>query len=189
MIMGFSPYNSKDQLEPGLYWLAYERLDEDLEDDEDFIGVTLHRLKKSSSGNVWAAVGPESIDFMPGDVITHYAPLSKPDHPLEVTDDILDQANVDSAVERLLEDDFRIPTIYADKSYIRVQDDNDGDRSEINQLQIYIAQDADVHVILPRSFDSLRFRTSLGGGNSLRVRNALLLVAEAIRRDNIKRRR
>lgn len=97
------------------------------------------------------------------------------------------KTELDKALNDLLEGDFWIDSLKADECYSRVHDDNDGDTSIDNTLQVYIAQDADLHVFLPYSLESLRFRNYFGGGKSLRVRNALLVLAEAIRRDNAER--
>lgn len=94
---------------------------------------------------------------------------------------------LNTALDNLLEKDFWISTLAPDQVYTRLQDDRDGHTGEEHQLRVYIAQDADLHVFLPYSFESLRFRNYIGGGRSLRVRNALLVLAEAIRRDNESR--
>jgi len=61
-------------------------------------------------------------------------------------------------------------------------------------LSIFISNDGDAYVSMqdwedipngiPRSFPSLRVRTLMGGGHNLRTRQALLWLADAIRRDN-----
>jgi len=68
-----------------------------------------------------------------------------------------------------------------------VHDDCDGDLNQA--LAVIIDDNADAHVLLPpdRNVESLRFREQLGGGMSPRVRNAILVLAEAIRRDNLDR--
>lgn len=85
------------------------------------------------------------------------------------------------ALNTLLEGFFWLPSLATNVAYSRVHDDCDGDPSEI--LEIAVAVDGDVHILLPQGV-SLRFRTWAGGGLSLRTRNALLVLAEAIRRDN-----
>lgn len=91
---------------------------------------------------------------------------------------------LNTAMNNLLERDFWPKSLAPDKVYTRLQDDRDGHTGEEHQLRVYIACDGDLHVFLPYSFESLRFRNYIGGGKSLRVRNALLVLAEAIRRDN-----
>lgn len=65
-------------------------------------------------------------------------------------------------------------------------------------LQVYVADDGDVHVSMqdweeipegrPSPLPSIRVRTALGGGRNLRTRQALLWLAEAIRLDNAEHR-
>lgn len=94
---------------------------------------------------------------------------------------------LDKALHDLLEGDFWIDTLSADVCYSRLHDDRDGHTTSEHTLQVYVAPDADLHVFLPNSMESLRFRNYFGGGKSLRVRNALMVLAEAIRRDNEER--
>lgn len=75
----------------------------------------------------------------------------------------------------------------ASKFYHRVQDDNDGDLK--SGVRVFISPDGDVHVRVIGSegspFDSSRYRIPIiGGGRSPLVRNALLILAEAIRIEN-----
>ncbi|PKM47063.1 MAG: hypothetical protein CVV05_01350 [Gammaproteobacteria bacterium HGW-Gammaproteobacteria-1] len=61
-------------------------------------------------------------------------------------------------------------------------------------LKVYVANDGDVHMSMqewehipegePDPIPSIRIRTLFGGGHSLRTRQALLWLADAIRRDN-----
>lgn len=94
---------------------------------------------------------------------------------------------VSRALNTLLDGAYFPATLQSGVLYQRVHDDCDGDT--LQTLGVAIAPDSDVHVVLPisRDVDSLRFRTYFGGGMSLRVRNALLVLAEAIRRDNEER--
>ncbi len=84
---------------------------------------------------------------------------------------------------RVLNNPFWIPELNTDELYARLRDDYDGTKKghvmvQINQFgDIYIATDRK-----PGQFS--RFRTSGGGGHSLRVRNALMLLALAIKLDN-----
>lgn len=91
---------------------------------------------------------------------------------------------LESALHTVLEGDFWIKSLSPDETYARLQDDRDGCSGDKHKLQVHVANDGDLHVFLPNSFESLRFRNYFGGGGSLRVRNALLVLAEAIRRDN-----
>ena len=88
------------------------------------------------------------------------------------------------ALNLLLEREWFPDTLKIRHAYCRTHDDCDGDHSQ--ELGVVITNDGDVHVITNSSM-SLRFRTWAGGGLSLRVRKALLVLAEAIRRDNEQR--
>ena len=86
---------------------------------------------------------------------------------------------------RVLENPFWIPTLNTDVCYQRTQDDHDGTFS--GKINVLIDQMGDVWLTLdaPENFGRmLRFRTPGGGGLSPRTRNALMLLAEAIRLDN-----
>ena len=68
-------------------------------------------------------------------------------------------------------------------------------------LRVYVATDGDVHVALqdwediktpdsqPTPFPHIRVRTFAGGGRSHRTHQALLWLADAIRRDNEENKR
>jgi hypothetical protein len=99
----------------------------------------------------------------------------------------LTEKSVQLSIDRLLENDFWIPSLATNELYTRLHDDRDGESGEKHQLRVYVAPDADLHVFIADSMESLRFRNYFGGGKSLRVRNALMLLAEAIRRDNAER--
>ncbi|MFM0742164.1 hypothetical protein PQQ51_33490 [Paraburkholderia xenovorans] len=86
-------------------------------------------------------------------------------------------------MEVLLESPFWPGTLSPDVIYARVHDDSDGQRGDDHQIAVMIGRDADAYVLLP-GMASLRFREPMGGGLSPRVRNALIVLAEAIRRDN-----
>ena len=90
---------------------------------------------------------------------------------------------VDRALNTLLEGAYWPASLSVQTGYSRRQDDTDGDLSAAQDLNVYIGRDCDVHV-WSGDGDPLRFRTYFGGGLSPRVRNALLVLAEAIRRDN-----
>ena len=65
-------------------------------------------------------------------------------------------------------------------AYVTTHDDNDGD-AQSGLLRVTFSPDGDawIHTV----GDSLRFRTWGGGGRFLKIRNALLLLAEAIRQE------
>jgi hypothetical protein len=71
---------------------------------------------------------------------------------------------------------------------------DDKGRNEGSWLQVFIAEDGDAHVMMqewedipegePMPIPSVRVRTHPGGGRNWRTRQALLWLADAIRRDN-----
>jgi len=85
---------------------------------------------------------------------------------------------------RILEHPFYIPELETGLNYERLHDDHDGTFQ--GSLVVTIAQDDDIWVDIDRKHerDSLRFRNYFGGGMSLRVRNALMILALAIKLDN-----
>lgn len=92
---------------------------------------------------------------------------------------------VTRAMNTVLEGAYWPASLSTQMVYRRRQDDTDGQLGPDQSLSLVIGPDGDVWVLLP-GFKSLRFRTFFGGGSSLRTRNALLVLAEAIRRDNAK---
>jgi hypothetical protein len=87
---------------------------------------------------------------------------------------------------RVLENPFWIPDLKTMECYSRLHDDHDGTYN--GSINVTISEDGDVwfRIIGERNSDSLRFRMSLGGGMSPRVRNALMILALAIKLDNEK---
>lgn len=71
--------------------------------------------------------------------------------------------------------------------YTRNHDDDNGTRT--GKINVIISGDGDTHMWIdaPSEGGSLRFRTYHGGGLSLRVRNAIVLLALAIKMDNEER--
>lgn len=95
------------------------------------------------------------------------------------------EAAVNRAIQTLLEGAIMPPELAAGRSYGRVQDDCEGIKDYSQSLSVTIAHDSDVWVNAG-GYNALRFRVPfIGGGMSFRVRNALLVLAEAIRRDNV----
>lgn len=93
--------------------------------------------------------------------------------------------NVDSKkIKKILESNFWLETLKTQTTYKRSSDDTDGELIGHN-LFVNINPDGDAYLFTdcPHPYNSLRFRTYCGGGRSLRVRNALLILAEAIRLD------
>lgn len=91
--------------------------------------------------------------------------------------------DVERAMNVLLEGSYWPASLEAKVAYSRRHDDTDGDTSADQNLTVMFGLDADGYVTNGWA-QTLRFRESFGGGQSPRVRNALLVLAEAIRRDN-----
>ena len=83
-------------------------------------------------------------------------------------------------VRAILEQPFWLQTLQTMHCYHRLHDDTDGKNT--GAICVVIAPDGDIHAGVDTP--SLRFRTDGGGGASLRTRNALMILAEAIRLDN-----
>lgn len=97
---------------------------------------------------------------------------------------------VERCLDTLLEGHYPPPAGLVEhglhKVYARRQDDTDGKRTPDQSLGLMISGDMDAWLVSPLGpeYQALRFRTSAGGGWSPRVHRALLILAEAIRRDN-----
>lgn len=91
---------------------------------------------------------------------------------------------VEKAMEVLLEGFYPPPPGLHDSTaaLTRRHDDTDGEAGPEHEISVGISRDGDAWVLLPDR--SLRFRGDFGGGMSPRVRRALIVLAEAIRRDN-----
>lgn len=89
-------------------------------------------------------------------------------------------------IKKLLESSFWPEMLETNKCYSRLHDDHDG--TNTGHINVTIDTMGDVYLSIdppnPFGYGSLRFRTWGGGGVSLRTRNALLILAEAIRLDN-----
>lgn len=85
-----------------------------------------------------------------------------------------------SLIKDILETPFWLESLSSDNLYFRTHDDNDGEKSQ----GVGVAFSPDGDAWLMPHMETLRFRTFMGGGASLRVRNALIILAEAIRLDN-----
>lgn len=91
---------------------------------------------------------------------------------------------IETLAKEILEDNFFLPSIEERENYFRVHDDNDGDQSQ--GLEVMFGPDGDAYVSATTPpMTSCRFRVPMiGGGKSHRVRNALLILALAIKLDN-----
>lgn len=92
------------------------------------------------------------------------------------------------AMRQLLETPFWPENIQAGESYQRFEDD-----SPLGNISVMFGGDGDGYIAVMQERDSddfkfsMRFRMPMfGGGQSPRVRNALLILAEAIRLDNLE---
>lgn len=97
--------------------------------------------------------------------------------------------DVVKALDFILEDSYWIETIDIGKLYERRHDDIDGkdDRGQYLSLSIDSSGNSDIYIIIHSGkYRILRFQHPIGGGKSERVRKALIILAEAIRRDNEK---
>lgn len=101
--------------------------------------------------------------------------------PRRLDVNVLDADVAKLVFEQLLESYVMPASIERDTVYSRIHDDHDGDAMQA--LEVMVMHDGDVAVSIGKR-QELRFRTDTGGGCSPRVRNALLVLAEAIRRDN-----
>lgn len=98
---------------------------------------------------------------------------------------IVNRQNVMQVVEELLDFPFWPEGLESMMPYRVQTDDTDGNPA-YGWLSVVIGPDGDAHLsvtatdLLP---DEIRFRTFAGGGSHLRVRNASLLLAVAIKKD------
>lgn len=93
----------------------------------------------------------------------------------------------DKALKLLLNEPYWLPTLETSVQYLRFEDD-----SPKGFISVMFGPDADGYIMVAAEMDpnehkwSMRFRLPImGGGQSPRVRNALLILAEAIRQDNL----
>lgn len=85
-------------------------------------------------------------------------------------------------INKVLTEPYWPPQLESNKCYITTHDDNDGDIiSGAISLIFDICGDAHLSII----GNGLRFRTKGGGGRFPKIRNALLLLAIAIKEEGI----
>ena len=87
---------------------------------------------------------------------------------------------MEDKIKKILETPFWPEGLESMKRYYITQDDCDGDFT--NGLNVTFSEDGDAWVNTEKQ--SCRFRTYNGGGRNLRVRNALIILAIAIKMDN-----
>ena len=88
-------------------------------------------------------------------------------------------------IERILRDSFWLPGLETirTKSYERLHDDHDGTEQGI--IQVFFGPDGDGYITTDlHQGPALRFRAPMGVSNSHYVRNALQILAYAIKMDN-----
>ena len=94
--------------------------------------------------------------------------------------------DIPATINSLLETNFWIYSLKAETHYRRLHDEHLGTGQ--GEVVVAIIGDGDVGIFITddkgRPGKVLRFRNGIGGGHSLRVRTALLILAEAIRQDN-----
>ncbi|MFA5124874.1 MAG: hypothetical protein WC473_03605 [Patescibacteria group bacterium] len=87
---------------------------------------------------------------------------------------------------RVLNNPFWIPELEANRVFERIHDDHDG--TFTGRLMVQFTKDGDAWIKTDKHHGpSLRYRSPLGGGSSPRVKNALMLLALAIKLDNEQR--
>jgi hypothetical protein len=98
----------------------------------------------------------------------------------------ISQERLEKDVKRVLENPFWIQGLSYKTAYSRIHDDHDGTFD--GEIGVYFTQDSDAWVeIAKKDGGALRFREGIiGGGSSPRVRNALMILAYAIKLDNEK---
>lgn len=98
------------------------------------------------------------------------------------------KTNPQEFTQVLLEEPFWLSTLQTNVLYQRFEDD-----SPRGFISVAFSPDSDGWIEVSSRPDPneggsvFRFRTEFGGGQSLRVRNALMVLAEAIRLDNAER--
>lgn len=93
--------------------------------------------------------------------------------------------NIDEEIKKILETPFWPQGVDSDRAYFRTHDDCDG--NTMFGTGVAFSQDGDAWIWTTAQFagSSCRYRMPMiGGGRSPRVRNALLILAMAIKMDN-----
>jgi len=114
---------------------------------------------------------------------------------IDITDKMIEEVvqsalrlDAQLAIQTVLEGSWALTTIDNNEVFRRLHDDHDG--SKEGKIGVIRGTDGDMHVFTETTDKIgeqwLRFRTSIGGGRSLRTHNALRILAEAIRLDAIQ---
>lgn len=88
--------------------------------------------------------------------------------------------DIAKTIEKILLTPFFPQELNAKENYFRTHDDCDGEMYK--GISVGFTEDGDAW--LNACPEGCRFRTYFGGGRSLRVRNALIVLAMAIKLDN-----
>jgi hypothetical protein len=94
---------------------------------------------------------------------------------------------MEKKIKEVLETPYWIPTLKANEPYFITNDDCDGETHEGVTVIIDSQGDAWITVAGKKGYGTSRIRNFNGGGHNHRTRNALMILAEAIRLDNEKR--
>jgi hypothetical protein len=86
-------------------------------------------------------------------------------------------------IKRFLDHPFWLPTLDDGVTYERTQDDQQ--ESAAGQLRLRFGPDGDAYIGIDEK-ELIHFRNYTGGGTSLRTHAALMVLAEAIRLDNLE---
>lgn len=97
------------------------------------------------------------------------------------------QEELTQMAKTLLNEPFWISDLNIGESYTRLHDDHDGTYKGVVAVTFYLDGDAMLYTTPARLGGELRFRTQIGGGQSERVRTALMILALAIKMDNESR--
>lgn len=86
-------------------------------------------------------------------------------------------------LDDILKEPFYPKKVETRKNMQTTHDDNDGEPLS-GFIDICVSEQGDVFIkTFHKGIGYLRFRTMLGGGKFLKIRNALLILAEAIRQE------
>ncbi len=96
-------------------------------------------------------------------------------------------SKIPDTIRTLLDSEFGMLELSSERSVHRLHDEQDGTGQ--GELHVSFLPNGDMVVSITGDEEqvspALRFRTYEGGGHSLRTRNALFILLEAIRLDNL----
>ncbi len=88
---------------------------------------------------------------------------------------------MDKEIRKILETPLWIQDLKSQEVYSRRHDDCDGE--DKGHIMVQFSPDGDAWVAVDQVWPTLRFRNFSGGGQSLRTRNALVILAYAMKLD------